>query len=1678
VKGDGITKKKATLPSVDRPDVKPPAPPPAAPAPTVAAAVKPRLQARRGGYDKGDGITTKKASLPSETSPLPAPVAEPLPKNTIPLNQLLRTASTPSLKAQATVTAAATSTSAPKTPDVPPRYDPLTPENKSEFQAAFLQGLMKNEDWAVALDQKRREESGKIGTQVKQDLGLKDVSKEPARTKYLTEFDRRLQEKADALEPWAVASRAYTAPPPEDRPRLDPKDPTGFQGHLLEAIGNKEPWALADEYFLPGQFIMNGIEKSATGFNEIAYGKWDDIRTKPIGQWGVAEWQHVLGSDALAKAKQSGAPWAFELEAVGQSRLERLSQDAATRLLKTDFQVGPPETLTSDEAKNEKKGARPDGFPPLAEDGSLKVPSPPEDGVTGYLRTNPGVEMLRESSQANIYNPQYLQYLGAALQASGGDTGSPPPAGKGYLAVTEHGFGYCWDPDKSPEENKKVSELSLKTGMTFDACGDVDADDALKKFASFDPTKPGKSGEVQIVLENNSHGKHKLSIKSDENGNVTTSYYFRKSTQEKWLDGIDQYGVTVVATVLKVAAVFYPPLAAAATVAGIASSAQKVYRAVQNDDWMGAALGAASLAGSLGKTGWFSEETSSTLKVVGQVGDALKTIKSVEAAFSSGQPLAYVQGLAQAVGMAASIGGKLAPEYADAFDKIMKYADRTSLAVAFGKEGYAALQKGDYATALGCAIDAMRSVKGEYQLPAGVTSSWGVISAALRGAGAALDKKDYAGAVNAVLVGLDKLYPGAPDNVMAAGIALTGALSKLKQDDPKGAAEVAGKFLFELMQKHVDLEGKLKTETDPEKRTFLSNLIDGVKGLIDKFGGAQKLFESVSNVVTAIKNKDPDAIIRESTQLVDKLVNNGYVHAADSVLRAASNVVQVIRSGGSFDAIAMAGQQLAQALQHANDLVNPALPTKPVNGDLTPGKPPVADPSKPGNPYGIGDTAPPDATSTTLRAGEALPDVAERLLGDRSRWPELFEYNRGLDPNLSQDPNALAVGTELYAPPEGYRVPDARRADLLAQLQPPPPPSHSVLSRGDSGNPVEVARLQQDLRWLGFQVKVDGAFGPQTEQAVKAFQQQAGLPVTGKVDAATWKALDAKVQELPQAHTGAPVGPGDKGPAVEELQQLLDKNAGEQLDVDGLYGNSTRDAVARFQKAAGLPETGKMDSATWAALRTAQKAPPPAPAFQTLKQGATGPYVYEVQRLLNDKLLAGVAVDGKFGPETATAVRAFQRNAGLSPTGEVDQKTLDALRAAPSAEPVTPGKEPRLGPGDKGPEVEALQRMLKAKFGVPEPTGVYDQATQTVVKSLQQRAGLNPTGAMDAASWSALRAMPVPATPNELAKLRTDLGEVTTSEGSARAEFEKARNTFTPEARAEIDFHLDEAEGKLAEAKQALDRGDAAKARQAIAGAKAELGKAKAAMADPANAEKPKTAAELRSWLRDSNEYVGLLKDHLGSVAWAFGGAAGPLGTDLMHAEADLIAAKAKLEAGDTAKAEALMRQADDLMNGVYDKLANPPKWTAGGMAPASFIQKFTSAATQHAKDVGWSSVSWWNQLESWVGEAQGCEKWQSWVMSWLGANTNDGNVDNDGIKFGRAHLDWGLVNHEVVWVMFPDGTKFVLDPWSNPEKPVVDYDAYVKGKGNLMDGAMGSLSELWTRYFNRNIPPPPPGRH
>lgn len=70
------------------------------------------------------------------------------------------------------------------------------------------------------------------------------------------------------------------------------------------------------------------------------------------------------------------------------------------------------------------------------------------------------------------------------------------------------------------------------------------------------------------------------------------------------------------------------------------------------------------------------------------------------------------------------------------------------------------------------------------------------------------------------------------------------------------------------------------------------------------------------------------------------------------------------------------------------------------------------------------------------------------------------------------------------------------------------------------------------------------------------------------------------------ANTPAGLRRGDRGDDVKELQRLLN-DMGESLDVDGIFGQKTEDALIRFQIDAGMPADGVAGDAVMAALRKA-----------------------------------------------------------------------------------------------------------------------------------------------------------------------------------------------------------------------------------------------------------------------------------------------------------------------------------------------------------------------------------------------------------------------------------------------------------------------------------------------------------
>ena len=156
-------------------------------------------------------------------------------------------------------------------------------------------------------------------------------------------------------------------------------------------------------------------------------------------------------------------------------------------------------------------------------------------------------------------------------------------------------------------------------------------------------------------------------------------------------------------------------------------------------------------------------------------------------------------------------------------------------------------------------------------------------------------------------------------------------------------------------------------------------------------------------------------------------------------------------------------------------------------------------------------------------------------------------------------------------------------ATKISQLGDPP----DYTQKGSSGDSVE--KLQQALKIKGYyKGTVDGKYGDDTVNAVKAYQKAVGVSQTGKADYATIMKLFGKVltttvaqdpkmngiTKISEITVPATSKPGDSGKNVLALQQALKIKGYFKAPIDSKYGDKTKEAVLAFQKAKGLYQDG------------------------------------------------------------------------------------------------------------------------------------------------------------------------------------------------------------------------------------------------------------------------------------------------------------------------------------------------------------------------------------------------------------------------------------------------------------------------------------------------------------------------
>jgi peptidoglycan hydrolase-like protein with peptidoglycan-binding domain len=286
-----------------------------------------------------------------------------------------------------------------------------------------------------------------------------------------------------------------------------------------------------------------------------------------------------------------------------------------------------------------------------------------------------------------------------------------------------------------------------------------------------------------------------------------------------------------------------------------------------------------------------------------------------------------------------------------------------------------------------------------------------------------------------------------------------------------------------------------------------------------------------------------------------------------------------------------------------------------------------------------------------------------------------------------------------------------------------------VLSSGAEGRQVELLQ-----RALGG-VKVDGTFGPETEEAVRRLQASKGLTVDGIVGPLTSAALRGTPLTASVASLQSDIG--------------VQSNVGVRSDAADV-SSSAPQSTESGSSASESSEDGS-----------------------TQGQSAAGNAVQRLQAALH------VTPDGDFGPETEAAVRRLQARHGLTVDGVVGPATWNEIgvsgeetltpppsalpaaspahvsnangtaagapaTGASSAEDVSDGAAPDAAPTSTTPAGEAttpgggdaVSRLQAALHLTPD--GDFGPATEAAIRRLQARHGLTVDGVVGPSTWGLL----------------------------------------------------------------------------------------------------------------------------------------------------------------------------------------------------------------------------------------------------------------------------------------------------------------------------------------------------
>lgn len=128
-----------------------------------------------------------------------------------------------------------------------------------------------------------------------------------------------------------------------------------------------------------------------------------------------------------------------------------------------------------------------------------------------------------------------------------------------------------------------------------------------------------------------------------------------------------------------------------------------------------------------------------------------------------------------------------------------------------------------------------------------------------------------------------------------------------------------------------------------------------------------------------------------------------------------------------------------------------------------------------------------------------------------------------------------------------------------------------------------VGSIQNNLKAMGYDIGtagpngngIDNNFGTKTDAAVRDVQKNGGVKIDGQVGknttpllGGTWTEKSAPAASVPELTRNLKLtDPMMRGDDVRQAQERLEKHLAQPGKIDGVFGNSTKEAVIRFQQA-------------------------------------------------------------------------------------------------------------------------------------------------------------------------------------------------------------------------------------------------------------------------------------------------------------------------------------------------------------------------------------------------------------------------------------------------------------------------------------------------------------------------------